>query len=83
MNDKNQDHQGSHGGASAICFGLDRPTDERSLQLFLQNFAEPAVLEVLIPRLNDSEIEAAIDFLTGLLRRHLSKEEYHRLFLKD
>ncbi|MDA8163761.1 MAG: hypothetical protein M0017_01825 [Desulfobacteraceae bacterium] len=41
------------------------------------------MLTALIPRLSDSEVEAAVELLTGLLRRHLSKEEYHQLFLKD
>lgn len=82
MNKKKQDHHESSPGASAICFGLDRSTDERSLEIFLQALADPALLAVLIPRLSESEISATLDLFTSLLRRHLSKEEYHRLFLK-
>jgi hypothetical protein len=70
-------------GASEICFGLDRPTDERSLCIFLKSFAAQELLEQLVPRLTDSEIQATADFLTGLLHRHLNGKEYHRLFLKD
>lgn len=82
MNKKKQDNHHRPEGTSAICFGLDRSTDERSLEIFLQNLAEPNLLAVLIPRLSDSEISATLDLFTGLLRRHLNKEEYHRLFLK-
>ena len=70
-------------GAATICFGLDRATDERSLAAFLQRFAEPKLLEQLIPRLTEQEIAAAVDVLSGLLRQHLSEKEYHRLFLQD
>lgn len=69
--------------AAAICFGLDRATDEASLKLFLERFSAPELLGPFLPRLSDSEILALADFLTGLLRKHLTGEEYHRLFLKD
>jgi hypothetical protein len=82
MNGKKQDYHDPK-GAAAICFGLDRPTDEHSLEIFLQKVAEPAVLAALIPRLSDSELATIFDLLAGLLRRHLSKDEYHRLFLMD
>jgi hypothetical protein len=74
---------GSVPGASVICFGLDRATDEYSLKIFLGKFADPLLLEQLLPRLSDAEIISTVDFLTGLLRRHLSGEEYHQLFLKE
>jgi hypothetical protein len=69
--------------ASTICFGLDRATDEYSMKMFLARFTAPALLEQLLPRLSDSEILAMADFLTALLRQHLSEKEYHQLFLKD
>lgn len=64
-----------------ICFGLDRPTDERSLLLFLQKCADPSLLNTLVPRLSDREIDETVLFFSGLLKRHLSKEEYHTFFL--
>jgi hypothetical protein len=69
--------------ASDICFGLDRATDEHSLKLFLGKIADPVLLDLLLPRLSDLEVHATVDFLTGLLHRHLSKQEYHKLLLKD
>lgn len=66
----------------AICFGLNRPTDERSLRLFLKMFSDDALLGALLPRLTDGEIAGLVQELTGILRRHLSEDEYHRLFLK-
>lgn len=66
-----------------ICFGLDRPTDEASLIAFIERFARPGLLASLVPRLADSEITAALDFLTDLMQKHLSDKEYHRLFLAE
>jgi len=74
---------GSSLPADEICFGLDRATDERSLALFLQLFSREEFLQALIPRLGDDEIEHLVNQLTGLMRHHLSKDEYHQLFLND
>ncbi len=64
-----------------ICFGLDRATDERSLAAFLRLFSSSRLCDQLIPRLSDEEITDLVDRLTGLMRRHLREDEYHRLFL--
>lgn len=64
-----------------ICFGWDRPTDERSLRAFLKKFSKDDFLEVLIPRLTDKELTTIIDQLTLVMKAHLSEHEYHHLFL--
>ena len=69
--------------ATAICFGWDRSTDERSCQAFVQRFSRPDLLAVLTPRLTDQELTALIDHLSGLMKSHLSEGEYHRLFLGE
>lgn len=66
-----------------IAFGVDRETDERSLTAYLQKLTDDDLLAALVPRLSDEELLAAVDFAGALLRKHLSEEEYHRLFLKD
>jgi len=69
--------------ASAICFGLDRETDEKALAGFIQRFAQDRLLEALIPRLESEEIEELRDSISRLMARHLSEGQYHRLFLAD
>jgi hypothetical protein len=64
-----------------ICFGFDRATDERSLVAFLAAFSGRPLLHTLASRLADEEILAVVDFLTGLMKKHLTEKEYHRLFL--
>jgi hypothetical protein len=67
--------------AEKICFGLNRRTDEESLKILVKKFAGSELLETLVPRLTDAEITAALDFLSSLMHKHLSKREYHHLFL--
>lgn len=69
--------------AAEICFGIDRPTDEASLVAFLGCFANPELLNSLVPRLTDAELNGLLDQITGLMRNHLTHQEYHRLFLKN
>lgn len=68
---------------AAICFGLDRKTDEVSLYAFLQMFTTPAMLHSLIPRLSSDDIDLTVNFLTGLMKKYLREDEYHRLFLQE
>jgi hypothetical protein len=66
-----------------MAFGYSREEDERSFIVFMQKFSEDELMKFLSGRLTDSEIEELVDHLTGLMKRHLSEEEYHRYFLKD
>ncbi len=66
-----------------MMFGLNRETDEQSLAAFLEHFAEKQLTEVLIPRMSDHEIDQTLEQLMQLLRKHLSDEEYHKLFLNE
>ena len=66
-----------------VGFGLDRGTDEASLTVYLQMFADDDFMAVMRRRMTDEEIEEMIDHINRLLQKHLSNEEYHSLFLKD
>ncbi len=68
---------------SAICFGLDPENDKRSLILFLQKFAQPALLETVINRCDAKDISSVLDLISNLMRKHLNDQEYHRLFLDN
>lgn len=71
------------GRPEQICFGLNRTTDEQSLSVFLKLFSKDQLLDTLLPRLNEEEIEEVIELLTRLMHNHLQKNEYHRLFLSE
>lgn len=66
-----------------IGFGLNRETDEKTILYYLQKFSDDTLMENLLARLTDSELEEIFNLLTRLLRNHLSDVEYHRLFLKQ
>ena len=69
--------------AHAIAFGFDRATDEKSFVMFLERFIDKKLLETLLPRLQDEDILATVDFLTGIMHKHLSEKEYHSFFLAE
>ena len=62
--------------------GFDRQIDQDTLMVYLQKFSDDALLETLLPRLEDVELSNLFDIIFRLLRAHLSEEEYHDLFLK-
>jgi hypothetical protein len=64
-------------------FGLDRETDEETIMFYLQKFSEDSFLKALMPRLSDPELEELYLFVNDKLKKHLSEDEYHALFLKD
>jgi TorA maturation chaperone TorD len=66
-----------------VGFGLDRETDENTVVYYLQKFSDDALMAVLRERMSDEELESLFSLLGRLLKKHLSEEEYHALFLKD
>lgn len=66
-----------------MCFGLTEDLDTESFSCFLQLAGEKKFAETLAKRLSSEEILQYVDNFTALLRKHISEEEYHSLFLKD
>lgn len=64
-------------------FGLDRKTDEETILFYLQKFSEDRFMTLLLPRLSDDELEDIYRFVNATIKRHLSEDEYHQVFLKD
>ncbi len=66
-----------------VAVGLSREIDEATLVVYLQKFSDDRLMETIRGRLADEEIHQTLDWIMGLLRKHLSHEEYHRLFLLE
>ncbi|MFO7878094.1 MAG: hypothetical protein R6U55_16110 [Desulfovermiculus sp.] len=66
-----------------LALGLDRDTDEKTIICYLQKFSDDALLQALVKRLSDQEIEDIGHFIFTILKKHLTESEYHSLFLKD
>lgn len=69
--------------ASEICFGLDRKTDELSIRSFIKRFGDDDLLDYLVPKLDDNDIQAILNTITTVMKKHLDEKEYHTLFLSD
>ncbi len=80
---KKYSHQFVETYQGPVAFGLSREIDEASLAVYLQKFSDDRLMEVLRGRLSDAEIQQTADWMMELLRKHLTGEEYHRLFLGE
>lgn len=66
-----------------VGFGFSREVDEHTLTYYLQKFSDDEFISVLRARMSRQDMEALFDHLTGIMKRYLKDEEYHRYFLKD
>ncbi len=66
-----------------VGFGLDRETDEKTLTWYLQKFSDDDHMALIGERMTDQDLKILFDLLGGLLKKYLSEEEYHAIFLKE
>jgi hypothetical protein len=66
-----------------VGFGLDRETDEGTLTWYLQKFSDDDHMALMRGRMSDEDLRELFEVLGGLLKKCLTEEEYHRVFLKD
>ncbi|WP_054031951.1 hypothetical protein [Desulfatitalea tepidiphila] len=66
-----------------VGFGFDRETDENTVVYYLQKFSDDRLMAVLKKRMTDEDLTALFELLSLLLHKHLTEQEYHRLFLKE
>ena len=65
-----------------MCFGLNLELDRESISCFFQLLGRPVLAETLAGRLSSDEIQELVHFLTGVLKKNMSEDEYHELFLQ-
>lgn len=76
-------HQFIHRYKGLGAFGMDRETDEETIMFYLQKFSEDTFMAHLLPLLDAEELDEIYTLIHRLLKRHLSEDQYHALFLKD
>jgi hypothetical protein len=64
-------------------YGLDRQSNEATVHVFLQKFADDELMKTVLPRMTDEDLDALFEVMGKMLRKYLTEPEYHRLFLKD
>jgi hypothetical protein len=64
-------------------FGLNRQSNEDTLAVYLQKFSDDTLMNTVLKKMSDDDLETMFDIITGMLKRYLTDAEYHRIFLKD
>ena len=68
---------------ATICFGLSPELDRQSCAAYLQLLGRPELARTLCSRLSEEEISRLVELVSDLMRTHLSRQEYHLLFLGE
>ena len=64
-------------------YGLDRQTNEDTLEVYLQKFSDDDLMKTILKRMSDNDLDEVFDVVSKMLKKHLSEAEYHQLFLKE
>jgi len=66
-----------------MCFGLNLELDRESLTCFLQLLGRQELAENLSNRLSSEDIQELVHYFTGVLKKNMTEDEYHELFLLE
>jgi hypothetical protein len=66
-----------------VGYGLDRQTNEDTVQFYLQKFSDDHLMTVILKRMTDDDLTEVFDMTGKMLKRYLTEPEYHQLFLKE
>jgi len=66
-----------------MAYGMDRPSDENMVQLYLQKFSDDRLMQTMLNRMADENLSGLFEIISKMLKKYLSEPEYHELFLKD
>jgi hypothetical protein len=64
-------------------YGLDRQSDEDTVQVYLQKFSDDDLMKTILKRMTDDDLTEVFDVASKMLKKYLTEPEYHRLFLKE
>jgi len=64
-------------------YGLDRESNENTVQVYLQKFSDDRLMETILKRMTYDDLAELFELTGTLLKKYLAESEYHQLFLKD
>ena len=64
-------------------YGWDRQSNENTVQMYLQKFSDDDLMNTILKRMTDDELNEIFEFTSKMLKKYLSEPEYHKLFLKE
>ncbi|OPY66050.1 MAG: hypothetical protein A4E63_02693 [Syntrophorhabdus sp. PtaU1.Bin050] len=66
-----------------VGYGLDRQTDEDTVQVYLQKFSDDHLMKAILKRMSDDDLTEIFEVTSKMLKKYLTEPEYHLLFLKE
>jgi hypothetical protein len=63
-------------------YGLDRESNENTVQVYLQKFSDDHLMKIILKRMTDDDLTEVFEITSKMLKKHLTEPEYHQLFLK-
>jgi hypothetical protein len=66
-----------------VGYGLDRQSDEDTVQVYLQKFSDDRLMKTILKRMSDDDLAEVFEVTSRMLKEYLTEPEYHQLFLKD
>ncbi len=64
-------------------YGLDRQTNENTVQIYLQKFSDDHLMKTILKRMTDDDLTELFEVTGKMLKKYLTGPEYHQLFLKE
>jgi hypothetical protein len=64
-------------------YGMDRQTDQNTVQAYLQKFSDDNLMKTILKRMTEEDLAEVFELISKMLKKHLDEPEYHQLFLKD
>lgn len=64
-------------------YGLDRESNENTVQMYLQKFSDDRLMKTILKRMTDDDLTEIFDIMGKMLKKYLTEHEYHQLFLKE
>ena len=64
-------------------YGMDRQSDENTVQLYLQKISDDHLMETILKRMTDDDLSEVFEVTSKMLKKYLTEPEYHQLFLKE
>ena len=64
-------------------YGLNRQSNENTVQLYLQKFSDDHLMKTILKRMTDDDLTRVFEITSEMMKKHLTDAEYHQLFLKE
>ena len=56
-------------------YGLDRQTNEHTVQLYLQKFSDDRLMETILTRMTDDDLTEIFEMTSKMLRKYLTEPD--------